>query len=75
MTKLELLEYLTLLATKYRKDCSSSINRNNHMNDLKENVYVEQNVVDAILTDFINYIGVKEHVDYGLYTKDLRNER
>ena len=28
-------------------------------------------VVDALLVDFINYVGVCCGVDYGMYTKDL----
>jgi hypothetical protein len=36
-----------------------------------ENATIDQKTVDAILVDFINYIGVDQHVDYGLYTRDL----
>lgn len=41
------------------------------MNDVPKTETVSQKVVDAVLVDFINYIGVKHCVDYGLYTSDL----
>lgn len=72
MTKIQLLEYLTRIAKKYRSGCSESIFRNNHMNEIKEEVHVSQNLIDAILTDFINVVGVDQGVDYGLYSRDLR---
>ena len=71
MTKLELLKYLEKTAKEYRKDCSASIVRNRHMNKLDEDCNVEQKIVDAILVDFINKIGVDQGVDYGLYTRDF----
>jgi len=35
---------------------------------------IPQEVVDALLVDFINYVGVWQGVDYGMYTKDLNEE-
>jgi len=75
MTKIQLLEYLTRIAKEYRLDCASSVSRNRHMNETKDECEVDQKTVDAILVDFINYIGVDQHVDYGLYSKDLRSLR
>lgn len=72
MTKIELLEYLTKIAKEYRMGCTTSVARNQHMNETKGECNVEQNIVDAILVDFINHIGVDQCVDYGLYSKDLR---
>ena len=34
---------------------------------------IRQDVIDAVLVDFINYIGVKSGIDYALYTSDLNN--
>jgi hypothetical protein len=74
MTKRELLEYLERTAKEYRLGCRESLIRNSHMNDLGGECDVDQKLVDAILVDFINKVGVDQWVDYGLYTKDLRGE-
>jgi hypothetical protein len=73
MTKLQLLEYLERIAKEYRTGCRDSLIRNSHMNDLKGECEVDQKVVDAILVDFVNMIGVDQGVDYGLYTRDIKN--
>jgi GTP cyclohydrolase I len=36
---------------------------------------VSQDTTDAILIDFINYVGMFQGVDYAIYTKDLYVER
>jgi hypothetical protein len=41
------------------------------MNETNGECNADQNTIDAILVDFINRIGVDQHVDYGLYTRDL----
>lgn len=74
MTKLQLLEYLERVAKEYRLGCKESLTRNSHMNDLGGECDVEQKVVDAILVDFINKVGVDQWVDYGLYTKDFETK-
>lgn len=71
MNMLELLNFLTNEAKSYRKDCVASLNRNKHMNELNALCSIDQCVVDAILTDFINRIGSRQNVDYALYSKDL----
>lgn len=71
MTKIQLLEYLTRIAKEYRLDCADSVSRNCHMNESLGKCGVDQKILDAILVDFINYIGIDQHVDYGLYTRDL----
>jgi hypothetical protein len=71
MTKIELLEYLTRMAKEYRSGCAASVIRNRHMNETNGECNADQNTIDAILVDFINRIGVDQHVDYGLYTRDL----
>ena len=67
----EYLERMTKLAKWYRLGCEKSINRNKHMNELNGNCVVDQIVVDAILTDFINFAATRMCIDYGLYAKDL----
>ena len=37
--------------------------------------HIHQKVIDALLVDFINYIGTNQCIDYGLQVKDLKNER
>jgi hypothetical protein len=32
---------------------------------------IDQKIVDSILVDFINYVGVKQFIDYSMYTEDL----
>lgn len=75
MTKIELLEYLKNMAIEYREKAAKSIHNNNHMNELVETDTVESKMVDALLVDFINYIGNFQGVDYGLYTYDLKMKK
>jgi hypothetical protein len=42
------------------------------MNEIKKDEEIDQRVIDAVLVDFINFIGVKHGIDYALYTSDLR---
>lgn len=71
MTKIELLKILTTFAKDYRDDAKDSIVRNRHMNDCAADQVIEQYVIDAILTDYINYVAYRQGVDYGLYSSDL----
>ena len=72
LTSGELLELITDFAKEYRLKSVESMNRNKHRNDLTEKDEVSQKVVDAVLVDFVNYIGVTRGVDYGLYASDLK---
>jgi hypothetical protein len=74
MTKIELLSYLTAIVREYRKNCNKSINVNKHMNELNGKAKIKQKVIDAILVDFINYVGINQGVDYGLYTNDIKDK-
>ena len=79
MTRGELLNLLTSDARKYRDGALASVERNIHMNDLasrdlqrlKRNRQLIQRLIDALLVDFINMVGVGQCVDCALYTKDL----
>jgi len=68
MTKKELLNYLEEAAKIFRLDKDHYV-RNSHMHQIKESP--SQEVIDAVLAGFINYIGVEQGVDYGLYSKYL----
>ena len=72
MKAIEMLEFTKVYADKYRAEAQQSLKRNNHMNDIEEDEMVQQRHIDAVLVDFINYIGVKQGIDYALYTKDLK---
>lgn len=80
MTRGELLNLLTKEAEQYRKEALPSIKHNRHMNDLSDadlaklekNPQLTQKIIDALLVDFINLIGISQCCDYGLYTKHLR---
>jgi len=75
MTKIELLKLIKNAAISYSEIANTSIHNNNHMNNIATNIKIEQNIIDAILVDFINYIGVKQGIDYAMYTSDLHRER
>lgn len=71
MTRIEFLETLTRRAKEYRK-LTESISRNRHLTGLSEQPATS--VVDGVLVDFINFIGVKYGVDYALSVEDLDKE-
>lgn len=68
MTRIELLDMLTKRAKKFRED-RGHFERNGHMHAIKE--APPQDVVDAVLTGFINDIGIMQGIDYALYAADL----
>lgn len=71
MTAIELLNMLKKFAISYRKD-DNSVSRNKHLTLIGEEP--SKKVKDGILTDFINYIGMKQCVDYALSAEDLMDE-
>ena len=60
-------------AREYRQNgILESIRRNNHMNNWNgRDKNFDIDMVDAILTDFINYVASFQGVDYGLNAVDL----
>lgn len=70
MTKIELLEMLKNCAIKYRQD-TNSVSRNKHLTNMKEEPSIE--IKDAVLSDFINYVGMYQCVDYALSANDLKD--
>ena len=73
LTKIDVLDLLKRYAQAYRLDCLSSLKRNSHMNQYSQEV-IRQSDIDAILVDFINYVGVRQGIDYALYAVDLKEE-
>lgn len=74
MTNSELIDMLIEHAKEYAIGVTESIKRNNHMNNLRNNVIIEQETADALIVDFVNFIGGKHCMDVGLYTKDLKRK-
>ena len=76
MNKGQFLNKIEGYAKEYIKICSESVNRNKHMNNYKGDV-IDQDLIDAIIVDFTNYIGSEEGLDYGLYVYYLyeKNKR
>lgn len=74
MTNGELLNRITEDAQAYRLDARASIARNKHMNTLRGHCLLSQDEIDALLVDFINFVGVQCGVDFGLYVKDFRGD-
>lgn len=68
---IDLLKLMTNYAKRYSPDAVESVKRNSHMNDLTPTSKVDKEVVDAVLVDFINFIGVNYCIDYALCTGDL----
>ena len=69
MLVIEFLERLTKEAKRFRND-RNYFERNSHMHHIKKTP--SQDVVDSVLTGFINSVGMSMGVDYGMYVEDLR---
>lgn len=72
MEQIELLTILSNHAKEYRKEANDSMQRNAHMFKKHAGIIVHQDVIDAILVDFINTLAASNGVDYGMYTHDLK---
>lgn len=68
MTNGELINLLIQRAKEYRSDANSSLARNDHQHPV---FHMDQSVIDALLTDFINYVGANQGMDVGLCSYDL----
>ena len=79
MTRGELLNLLSEEAKKYHIEALASVERNRHMNNLspqdlrrlRKKQQLTQRLIEAVLVDFINNVGVGQCLDYALYTKHL----
>ena len=74
MTVQELYTLLIDDAKEYRIKAKASIKRNKHMNDLDGKIKFSQKDIDAILTDYINFVAARRCCDLALYTKDLKGD-
>jgi len=74
MNALEMLNLLTEHAKKYSPGGHESVVRNSHMHDA-DITYIDSDVVDAVVVDFINSIGMRQCVDYALNASDLHDEK
>ena len=71
------MNMLDAAACDYVKIAEKSVNRNTHMNNLGHGLYdnIPQDIIDALIVDFVNYIGREyQGMDYGMYTKHLRKD-
>lgn len=59
------------LKAYHKADPMASVKRNIHMSDYYGQPVAPQ-TVDALLVDFVNFIGMRRGMDLGLYTRDLR---
>ncbi|RPI83646.1 MAG: hypothetical protein EHM34_04910 [Nitrosopumilales archaeon] len=73
----DLIDVLIHDAKEWTKNGSvNSINRNKHMNNCNGLLLpISQDVVDASIVDFINYVGAQYCMDVGFYTQDLYRKR
>jgi hypothetical protein len=73
MLKGELVTMLSEQAKQYVKGAQESLQRNVHMNTLRPTQHpVEQEIIDAIVVDFTNYLAARQGIDLALYTRDVR---
>ncbi len=73
VTKADLYDMLIDYAKKYRLHANESLMRNQHMH-MNYNpgiINIPQPEIDAILTDYINFVAFKQCCDLALYSEDL----
>ena len=73
MTKIELLNYLTKEAKRFRND-RNAITRNKHLTGIGIEDEPTARQIDGVLVAFINHIGVSQGIDYALSYEDLFKE-
>lgn len=73
-TRGDLCYLLEREARDYRLEAISGIKRNSHMNDLRDYPSQDkaQNLIDALLVDFINVVANGQGLDLGLKVEHLR---
>lgn len=74
MNAVELMKWLEEACKKYRLNATKSIKKNKALNEYSGDE-IKQQDVDAILVDFINFIGYAHGVNYDLNTKDLNETK
>ncbi len=63
MRALEMVEFVDSAARNFRKS---------YMNEVNTMLDIQQDVLDAIIVDFVNSVAVSQCIDYALYTEDLQ---
>ena len=65
------MKMLESYSREYRISANDSLRRNSHMNDkvMLRRKDLDQELIDALLVDFVNYIGSRQGLDYGMYVK------
>ncbi len=63
MRALEMVEFIDSAARNFRKS---------YMNEVNTMLDIEQDVLDAIIVDFVNRVAASQCIDYALYTEDLQ---
>ncbi|KKT85579.1 MAG: hypothetical protein UW85_C0018G0006 [Parcubacteria group bacterium GW2011_GWA1_Parcubacteria_45_10] len=83
LTRGDLLKLLEREAKGYCGGVLDSVRRNCHMNNLTEadiaevqrNPRLFRRFAEAVLVDFVNYVGAGQRLDYGLKTSHLKPKR
>ena len=71
MNKLTFLKNVTFYAQAYRTKANESIVRNKHMHNATGEA-IKQDDIDALLVDFVNFMGMDQGIDYALYASDIK---
>lgn len=71
MTVLDLIKIVEKIAQEYRPEAIKSIKRNTHLHDCDLKDIGCQDFIDAILSDFINFLAGKYGCDYGTHAYDI----
>jgi len=74
LTSGDLIDIMIKYAQDYTPGSVASIKRNKHMNNCEQKK-IDQDVVDAVIVDYLNYVASRYGIDLGLYVKDLREKR
>lgn len=72
-TKGDLLRYLDECACEYGKTANSSLINNAHMHEFRT-YPLNQKAIDAVLIGFVNWVGLHQGLDYGMYSRDLNKD-
>ena len=75
MSKLVFIQHFEQNVRGYLPNARESIVRNKHMNDVViGDILPEQKMIDALFVDFVNFVAMRQGVDYAMYTRDLEKE-
>lgn len=66
----QMVDHLASIAAKYRKHAPGLVDLNKHMHDYKGEALTQEQV-DALLSNFINFVAATWGVDYALYARDF----